>query len=414
MINLNIMGESAKNASRKLAGVETNIKNSTLVNLGNLLVENKSLIIEENLKDIENAKKNGLEDSLIDRLTLTEDRIVSMSKGVMEIADANDPIGEGNKIFKRPNGLEIRQVKVPIGVIGMIYESRPNVTIDAAALALKSGNAIILRGGKEALNTNICLANIISIALKSNGLPESSVQIIDDPDRKYFNELITLNNFVDVIIPRGGKGLKKAIIENATIPVIETGAGVCHVFVDEYANFKMAEDIAINAKVQRPGVCNSIETLLIHKNIANYFLPIIYASFKENNVEMYLCEKCHEIIGNGLPATEEDWKTEYLRLAISIKIVSDIDEAIDHIYKYGTKHSEAIVTNDYNNARKFQNEVDASSVYVNASTRFTDGSEFGFGAEIGISTQKLHARGPMGLNELTTTKYLINGNGQIR
>ena len=414
MISLNIMGKSAKDASRILAKTNTNTKNKTLISIGNLLIENKNLIIKENFKDIESAKKNNLADSLIDRLTLTEERINSMSKGVIEIADSNDPIGEGTEIFKRPNGLEIRKVKVPIGVIGMIYESRPNVTIDAAALALKSGNSIILRGGKEALNTNICLAKIVTMALKENSLPKGSVQLIDDPDRKYFNELITLNDYVDVIIPRGGKGLKKAIIEGATIPVIETGAGVCHVFVDESADFEMAKNIIINAKVQRPGVCNAIETLLIHKDIANYFLPVIYCEFKNNNVEMHLCEKCHEIVGNGIPSTEEDWGMEYLGLEISVKIVSNIDEAIDHIYKYGTKHSESIVTNSYNNSRKFQDEVDASSVYVNASTRFTDGSEFGFGAEIGISTQKLHARGPMGLNALTTTKYLINGNGQIR
>ncbi len=413
-MDLNQIGQTAKIASRHLAGMSTIKKNEILKAMSEGLKQRTAYIIEENKKDLINGKAKGLSDALMDRLMIDESRIDGMCKGLLDIMTFDDPIGAGVKMWKRPNGIEIRQVKVPLGVVGMIYESRPNVTVDAAGLCLKSGNAIILRGGSEAINTNIALADTIVEAGEKAGMPKGAIALIKDTNRELVNQLIQMNDCLDVVIPRGGPGLKKAIISHARVPVIETGAGLCHAYVDDTADLGMAEQIVINAKTQRPGVCNAIETLLIHEAIGNQFVPRIVSILQNKGVKVYGCEQTASLAEVDGLASRDDWATEYLGLSLSVKVVDSIDGAIDHIYKYGSKHSEVIVTSDYKEARKFQLEVDASSVYVNASTRFTDGSEFGFGAEIGISTQKLHARGPMGLSELTTTKYLINGDGQIR
>lgn len=408
------MGKRGKQASRLLAQLSTLDKNRILTAMGQALITNQEKILAANALDVDAARANGLSEALIDRLRLTPDRLVGTAQGVLEVRGLEDPIGEGIQSFKRPNGLEITQVRVPLGVIGMIYESRPNVTVDAAALCLKSGNALILRGGSESIQTNRALAATIIEAGESAGMPPGAVQLIQDTNRELVTELIRMNDYLDVVIPRGGKGLKKAIIAGATVPVIETGAGVCHIYIDETADVDMAEDIVINAKVQRPGVCNALETLLVHQGVAQKVLPQIGKALAKAGVEIRACGQSLPLLPGAILATESDWEEEYLALILAIKVVPSLEAAIDHIYQYGTGHSEAILTNDYRNARKFQAEVDASAVYVNASTRFTDGSEFGFGAEIGISTQKLHARGPMGLRALTTSKYLIMGNGQIR
>jgi len=408
------IGRSAKDASRGMVTASTNVKNNALLQMAEALIKSEKTIIEANMKDMELGSKNNLSKALLDRLMINQQRIESMAEGLKNVASLPDPIGEGIKRWKTPNNLDISMVRVPLGVIGIIYESRPNVTVDAAALCLKAGNSIILRGGSEAINTNIALATVISKAATYAGLPEGCIQLIELVDRELVNKLIKLNDYVDVIIPRGGASLKKAIIANATVPVIETGAGVCHIYVDLDANLNMAEEIIVNAKTQRPGVCNAVETVLVHKNIASEFLPGLAQRLFGLGVEIRICESGIGIIPGAKVAVEEDWSTEYLDLILSIKVVESMDEAINHIFKYGTKHSEAIITNSYKNSQKFLTEVDASCVYVNASTRFTDGSEFGFGAEIGISTQKLHARGPMGLEQLTTTKYLIYGQGQVR
>ncbi|MBU3180251.1 glutamate-5-semialdehyde dehydrogenase [Clostridium psychrophilum] len=410
---LNI-GRRAKDSSRIMATVNTDMKNNALLNMAKALVNNKDIIIKENMKDMDLGLINKLSASMLDRLMINDQRIEKMADGLKNVATLPDPIGEGVKRWKRPNDLDISMVRVPLGVIGMIYESRPNVTVDAAALCIKAGNSIILRGGKEAINTNKALANVIIVAATEVGLPKGCIQLIDMVDRELVNKLVKLNDYVDVIIPRGGKGLKKAIIANATVPVIETGSGICHIYVDADADLKMAEKIIINAKTQRPGVCNAVETVLVHKNIASEFLPKLAQRLYGLGVEIRICEKGIKIIEGAKVATQKDWATEYLDLILSIKVVDSMEDAIDHIFKYGTKHSEAIITNNYTNSQKFLKEVDASCVYVNASTRFTDGAEFGFGAEIGISNQKLHARGPMGLVQLTTTKYLIYGEGQVR
>ena len=410
---LNI-GRRAKDSSRIMVTVNTDMKNNALLNMAKALVNNKNIIIKENMKDMDSGSKNNLSASMLDRLMINEQRIEKMADGLKNVATLPDPIGEGVKRWKRPNDLDISMVRVPLGVIGMIYESRPNVTVDAAALCIKAGNSIILRGGKEAINTNKALANVIIGAATEAGLPKGCIQLIDMVDRELVNKLVKLNDYVDVIIPRGGKGLKKAIIANATVPVIETGSGICHIYVDADADLKMAEEIIVNAKTQRPGVCNAVETVLVHKNIASEFLPKLAQRLYGLGVEIRICEKGIRIIEGAKPATQKDWATEYLDLILSIKVVDSMEDAIDHIFKYGTKHSEAIITNNYTNSQKFLREVDASCVYVNASTRFTDGAEFGFGAEIGISNQKLHARGPMGLVQLTTTKYLIYDEGQVR
>jgi len=411
---INNMGLRAKNASRIMTIVSTNIKNSALLQMAEALIINKESILKANIIDMALGKKNNLSDAMLDRLMINQERIGRMADGLKKVASLDDPIGEGIKRWKRPNDLDISMVRVPLGVIGMIYESRPNVTVDAAALCIKAGNAIILRGGTEAINTNMALAKVIIEAATLAGLPDGAIQLIDVVDRELVNKLVKLNDYVDVIIPRGGKGLKKAIIANATVPVIETGSGICHIYVDEEADLSMAEEIIVNAKTQRPGVCNAVETVLLHKDIAIAFLPKLAGRLNELGVEIRICEKGIQIIKGAKAASEEDWSTEYLDLIVSIKVVDSMKEAMDHIFKYGTKHSEAIITTNYANSQRFLREVDASCVYVNASTRFTDGSEFGFGAEIGISNQKLHARGPMGLEQLTTTKYLIYGNGQVR
>lgn len=403
----------ARNAARKLAYTNTKTKNAALNKMADALIANKEAIKEANSIDIKNGEEKGLSKSLIDRLLLNDARIEDMAKGLREVAALDDPIGESLRMWKTTTELQIAQVRVPLGVIGMIYEARPNVTVDAAALCLKSGNACILRGGSEAINSNKIIASTISTAAEEAGLPVGSITLIDITSREVATAMMKLNGYIDVLIPRGGAGLIKSVVENSSVPVIETGVGNCHVFVDESGNLEDAKKIIINAKTQRPGVCNAIETILIHKNIAEKFLPELSAELQKFGVELRGCEETAKIVSCS-SATEADYATEFLDLILAVKVVKDIDEAVDHIYKYGTKHSEAIITESYTNSQKFLAEVDAAAVYVNASTRFTDGSQFGFGAEIGISTQKLHSRGPMGLKELTSTKYVVYGNGQIR
>ena len=409
------LGKRAKAAEAAAAVASTSQKDKALAEISKALLENKELIIAENAKDIAAAKANGMTEAKQDRLKLDEKRIEGIAKGVDELIALKDPIGEIVGGGSRPNGLQIIKTRVPLGVIGIIYESRPNVTVDAAALCLKAGNVVILKGGKEAINSNICLGKIMRNAIEKAGLPADIIQVVDNTDRETTNEIMRLNGYVDVIIPRGSANLIQAVVNTATVPVIETGAGNCHVYVDSSADLNMAVEITDNAKTQRPSVCNAIESLLVHKDIADKFLPMIAERFKSHNVKLYGCERTIAILGSSVEkATETEYATEFNDFIIAIKVVDDIDEAIAHIRKYSTKHSECIVTSSLENAQKFQKQVDAAAVYVNASTRFTDGGEFGFGAEIGISTQKLHARGPMGLTELTTVKYLINGNGQIR
>ena len=408
------MGQAAKIASRTLmtAGAK---KNKALEAIASALTENADRIIEANKTDLENGKNNGLSSALLDRLMLNEARIAGIAQGVREVAALPDPIGTVISGSSRPNGLKITKVRVPLGVIGIIYESRPNVTADAAVLCLKSGNAVILRGGKEAINSNICISEIMRDAIESAGLDRNCVQLIKDTTRASSVELMELTEYLDVLIPRGGKGLIRAVVENAKVPVIETGAGNCHTYVDESADIEMAANIIYNAKTSRPSVCNAIETILVHEKIADKALPAIKARLDEKNVELRGCEKTRAILGDCVvPAAESDWETEYGDYILAVKVVSDFDEAVEHITKYSSGHSECIVTSDYRSARRFTEEIDAAAVYVNASTRFTDGGEFGNGAEIGISTQKLHARGPMGLNELTSMKFIIEGDGQIR
>ena len=408
------IGQKAKDASIILADTSTTEKNKALVMMADALIKETDFILKENAKDMDAARKSGLSQSMLDRLLLTDKRIADMAEGLRQVALLPDPIGEILSGHKAENGLTIEKVRVPFGVIGIIYEARPNVTSDAAGLCLKTGNATILRGGSEAIKSNKAVTKVLSCAIKKAGLPENSVQLVDTTDRKAVDILLRMNSFIDLIIPRGGAGLIKKVTENSSVPVIETGTGVCHVFVDESANTDMASNIAYNAKVSRPSVCNAMETLLVHQNIAQVFLPGALKRLSDAKVELVGCDRARAIYPDMQKATEEDWSTEYSDLKLSVKVVDDIDEAIKHITDYGTKHSEAIITEKYHNARYFQRRVDAAAVYVNASTRFTDGFEFGFGAEIGISTQKLHARGPMGLVELTSIKYLINGDGQIR
>lgn len=409
------LGKKAKAAEPAIAAASTKQKNEALAAISAALITNKELIIRENEKDLVAAKENGMSEAMQDRLKLDADRIAGIAKGVDELIALNDPIGEIIEGFSRPNGLRIAKTRVPLGVIGIIFESRPNVTVDAAALCLKAGNAVILKGGKEAINSNICLGNIMRMAVEEAGLPADVIQVVENTSRETTNELMKLNGYVDLLIPRGSARLIQAVVNTATVPVIETGAGNCHVYVDASADLDMAVDITDNAKTQRPSVCNAIESLLVHKDVAEKFLPMIAERFKEHNVKMYGCDKTIEILGDSVEkATDTEYATEFNDFVISVKVVDDISEAIAHIRRFGTRHSECIVTKSLEAAEKFQREVDAAAVYVNASTRFTDGGEFGFGAEIGISTQKLHARGPMGLRELTAMKYLINGNGQIR
>lgn len=414
MENLEEIGKKVKESARELNNMGSIEKDNILRKVAEEIIKSQEKILLANKIDIENAIKNNMKESLIDRLKLDEKRILNMSQGLIKIADLEDPIGETIEGKKLKNGLEISKKRVPIGVVAIIYESRPNVTLDAFGLCFKTGNAVILRGGKDAINTNVAIAEVIRNVLKESKISENCVYLIKDTSREKSLELMKLNKYVDVLIPRGGAGLIKTVVENSTIPVIETGTGNCHIYVDEFADFEMALSIIENAKTQRTGVCNACESLVIHKSIAKEFISLLVQKLSNKNVEIRGDEESCRISDKILKATEEDWGKEYLDLIISVKTVKNIDEAIEHINNYSTRHSESIITSNYENAQKFLNEIDSSCVYVNASTRFTDGSEFGFGAEIGISTQKLHARGPMGLKELTTTKYVIYGNGQIR
>ena len=414
MSELIIKGQKAKEASYELSNASTNAKNDALLFMAEELINEKVSILNANEIDVENAKANGMSEAMLDRLSLNEDRINGMADGLKELIGLQDPIGEVISMWQRPNGLQIGQKRVPLGVIGIIYEARPNVTCDAAGLCLKSGNTVILRGGSDAINSNKEIVRVLIKGLEKAGLPKECVQLIEDTSRQVATDMMKLNEYIDVLIPRGGAGLIQSIVKNATVPVIETGTGNCHIYVDESADFNMAKNIAVNAKASRPSVCNAAEKLLINENIAEEFLPIAVKVLREAGVVLRGDEKAQAIIDDIEKANDEDWGKEYLDYVMAVKIVKDVDEAINHINKYGTGHSEAIITESYKNSQKFLQKVDAAAVYVNASTRFTDGSEFGFGAEIGISTQKLHARGPMGLKELTTIKYVIYGNGQIR
>jgi len=405
---------AANKAARALANVSTKVKNDALKAMAEALCLCKNYILEENRADMESGRQNGMSESMLDRLMLTEGRIEGMAIGLRQVAELADPVGEVIAGRQLANGLNLTKIRVPLGVIAIIYEARPNVTADAIGLCLKSGNAVILKGGSEAIRSNKAIAGVLTEAAENAGIPKAALQFIDSVDRAAVQELIRMDRYVDVVIPRGGAGLIKMVVQNSSVPVIQTGVGVCHTFVDENADLVMAREIAFNAKVSRPSVCNAMETLLVHEKIAAEFLPAMLKRYFDAGVKIFGCEQTKAFDTRVEPATEEDWATEYGDLRLSVKIVKDIDEAIDHIAEYGTKHSEAIVTRSYESARKFQQNVDAAAVYVNASTRFTDGFEFGFGAEIGISTQKLHARGPMALPELTSVKYLINGTGQIR
>ena len=405
---------AAKKAAAKLAVTSTAVKNKALLAMAEALLAKQEEILAANALDMERAAAKGMKSSMLDRLKLTAARIEGMADGLRQVANLPDPVGNVLDGKTLANGLTITKVRVPLGVIGIIYEARPNVTADAAGLCLKSGNAVVLKGGSEAMESNKAVAGILSEAATAAGMPEGAIQFIDTSDRQAVQDLIHLNGLVDVVIPRGGAGLIKMVVMNATVPVIETGAGVCHTYVDASADVEMAVKIAYNAKVQRPSVCNAMETLLVHKAIADKFMPAMLAKYAEAGVEIRGDEGVQSFDKAVVPVTEEDWATEYGDLRLSVKIVDSIEEAMGHIARFGTGHSECIVTNDYSQAQLFQKTVDAAAVYVNASTRFTDGNEFGFGAEIGISTQKLHARGPMALPELTSTKYLICGNGQIR
>ncbi len=414
MEELTQKGKLAKRAAYTLGTLNADVKSQALAEMASALRTHTTFLLEENERDLHHARQNGMSKGLLDRLTLTAARIDSMAEGIEQIAALPDPIGEMLHQVKRPNGLKIGQVRVPLGVIGIIYEARPNVTADAAGLCIKAGNAVILRGGKEAVFSNRAIVKVMQNAAYSAGLPEGSINLVEDTSRESATALMRLNEYLNVIIPRGGAGLIRAVMENATVPAIETGTGNCHVYVDAAADLTMAKRIVINAKTQRPSVCNAEEKLLIHQSVAAAFLPDMLAELEKRNVEIVGDSKVCSLYPAAVPATEEDWETEYLDLKIGVKIVEDLDQAISHINRYNSGHSEAIITNDYNAAQKFLDRVDAAAVYVNASTRFTDGFEFGFGAEIGISTQKIHARGPMGLNALTSTKYQILGTGQIR
>lgn len=413
MSNLDTIFEGAKKASFELSTASTKQKNDILSAVAKAIGEDMKTILSANEKDIKNARENGMSEAMIDRLSLSESKINAITNAIGKVIALPDPIGKAD-VTTRPNGLEIRKVSVPLGVVGIIYESRPNVTVDAACLCLKSGNVCVLRGGKEAINSNLAFCASIQRALKACGFSEYCVNVVSDTSRESAKTLMTANGKIDVLIPRGGKGLIKSVVENATVPVIETGAGNCHVYVDESANLCMANEIAFNARAQRPSVCNSAENLLVHEAVAEKFLPMMQERMKEKNVELRGCEKTLRILPDINAATEEDFYTEYNDYILSVKVVKDVFEAVEHINEHSTKHSEAIVTENMKNAEYFTSKIDSAAVYVNASTRFTDGEEFGLGAEIGISTQKMHARGPMGLEALTTTKYVVMGNGQIR
>lgn len=414
MSELITKGQKAKEASYVLANLTTTDKDRALENMAKKLLEKSDEIIIENKKDLQKAVENGTSKAMLDRLSLDKSRIEGMADGLMQVINLQDPVGEVIGMWNRPNGLQIGQKRVPMGVIGIIYEARPNVTCDAAGLCIKTGNAVILRGGKEAINSNMAIIKALREGLKEANLPEDAVQLVEDTSREIATEMMKLNDYIDVLIPRGGAGLIKAVVNNATVPVIETGTGNCHIYVDSECDFEMAKNIVVNAKTSRPAVCNAAESLVIHEAVAEELLPILAKALREKDVLLKGDKRAREIVKDMEEVTEEDFYKEFLDYIMSVKVVKNIDEAIAHINKYNTGHSEAIVTKNYDNSQKFLQRIDAAAVYVNASTRFTDGSEFGFGAEIGISTQKLHARGPMGLKELTTVKYIIFGNGQIR
>ena len=411
---LNTLGKNARNAEALVRNLSANEKNEVLLKGAEALTENADTLTAANALDVENGRKNNMPEALVDRLLLTGDRIRGMAEGLRQVAALEDPVGEVLGMKKRPNGLMIGQKRVPLGVIGIIYEARPNVTADAFALCFKTGNVVILKGGSDAIHSNEAIVKCIREVLQEQGITEDAIQLITDTSRETTAEFMKMNQYVDVLIPRGGRGLIKAVVENSTIPVIETGTGNCHTYVDETADLQMAADIIMNAKTQRVGVCNACESVLVHEKVKDEFLPVLARRLQEKRVEIRADEAACELIPGAVQATEEDWGREYLDYILSLKVVSSVEEAISHINQYNTGHSEAIITNNYEHAQKFLDQVDAAAVYVNASTRFTDGFEFGFGAEIGISTQKLHARGPMGLLALTTTKYIIYGNGQIR
>lgn len=409
------LGEKALEAKRKIATASTGEKNKVLEAIAQVLLENSDAILAENEKDIANARDNGISETMVDRLRLTKERIKGIADACMELVNLEDPVGEVLQGSVRPNGMRITKVRVPMGVIGIIYESRPNVTVDAGALCLKSGNAAILRGGKEAIHSNMILVNLMQRALETSGFAKETIQLVEDTSREVSTQIMQANGYIDVLIPRGGAGLIQAVVQNATVPVIETGTGNCHIYVDDSADLEMAVQITDNGKTQRPSVCNALETCLVHKDVADKFLPMLQKVFEKHQVEIRGCERTKAILGDSVVlATPQDYATEFLDYIMSIKVVDSIEEAIAHIRKYSTGHSECIITESYRHAEQFQKEIDSACVYVNCSTRFTDGGEFGLGAEIGISTQKLHVRGPMGLKELTTMKYLINGSGQIR
>ncbi len=403
----------AKEASMQLSCLGTDVKNKILIKFADCLISDCQMIINANKADVKSAETKGMKSSLIDRLKLNEERIKSISDAVRKIADLSDPVGEAES-FVRPNGLKIIKKRVPLGVVGVIYEARPNVTADVTAICIKTGNAVVLKGGSDAINSNKAIVASMKKALKNVGVSEDIVMLIESTDRESTNEMLKLNGIIDVLIPRGGSGLIKNVVENATIPVIETGTGNCHIYIDEFADIDKAAKIILNAKTQRTGVCNAAESLVIHKNIANLFLPIILKELNNSGVEIYGCPETVKYADFVKKAADEDYYTEYLDMKISVIVINNFDDAVKHINEHSTGHSEAIITENYNNAMRFTEKIDSAAVYVNASTRFTDGGEFGFGAEIGISTQKLHARGPMGLKEMTTYKYIILGNGEIR
>ena len=417
MKSMEEMGVRARQAAQVLAQASTESKNAVLMGLGAILWAARQDLYDANARDIETAEKAGLRPAMIDRLRITEERIKGMVEALREVAMLPDPVGEVTGGSRRPNGLEITRLRVPLGVVGIIYESRPNVTVDAAALCLKSGNACILRGGKEAVGTNMVLAQMIAGALQAEGLPEAAVQVVEDPSRETAQAMMRANGLIDVLIPRGGAGLIQSVVQNATVPVIETGVGNCHVYVDDPCDLVKAVNIILNAKCSRPSVCNAAETLLVHRGVAEAFLPLAAAALQQYNVELRGCPETVRILGDHagvIPASDADYATEFGDYILAVRVVENVAEAVEHIARYSTGHSEAIVTDSYENSCYFTSNVDAAAVYVNASTRFTDGGEFGLGAEIGISTQKLHTRGPMGLSDLTTVKYVVRGNGQIR
>ncbi|MEW6616085.1 MAG: glutamate-5-semialdehyde dehydrogenase [Thermodesulfobacteriota bacterium] len=408
------IAKDSKAASKELSNLSSKRKNDVLIKMSNELLNHALLLKQENAKDLENAKEKSISDAFIDRLTLSDSTVQAMAEGLRDVAALPDPVGEVTRMWRRPNNLLVGKVRIPLGVIGIIYESRPNVTADAAGLCLKSGNAVILRGGSEAINSNLAIARILQDVIQKEGIPKEAIQVIPITDRAAVNEMLKLEDYIDVIIPRGGEELIRFVVQNSRIPVIKHYKGVCHIFVDESADFSMAEDIVINAKVQRPGVCNALETLLVHKDIASKFLPFIIKKLQDKGVEIRGCPRVLKTVPSVKQANEEDWYKEYLDLILSVKVVDGMDEAISHIARYGSLHTEAIVTSNYENSQRFLKEVNSSVVLVNASTRFNDGNQLGLGAEIGISTTKLHAFGPMGLEELTTCKFIVYGNGQIR